>query len=314
MFIMGYIPAHNRVYLADKDVNVYGYSLSLSVVEYQTAVLRGDMEAAGEILPTLPKDQLNKVARFLEGRGMVIFTNYYHYVTEKAESRHDTDLKELALQVTTDPDHKFDLSLQLDDLDTAVDIARSVPDGEAETKWKALGDRALAGWRFDLARESFEKANDLGALMLLLLATGDKEGLRKLAASAGTPVSFFFVWCIDVLSAGEKGANNLAFATLFQLGDADACIDLLIDTQRAPEAALFARTYAPRSVPVFSLIMVLTGLMVCFGSRVPKAVDAWRGELESKNRPKIACGIAHPVEHPELFEEGVVPVVNGRKE
>jgi coatomer subunit beta' len=73
MFIMGYIPSHNRVYLADKDVNVYGYSLSLSVVEYQTAVLRGDMDSANEILPTLPKEQLNKVARFLEGRGIVIF-------------------------------------------------------------------------------------------------------------------------------------------------------------------------------------------------------------------------------------------------
>lgn len=68
MFILGYIPAQNRVYLVDKDVNVYAYSLSLSVVEYQTAVLRDDMEAANEILPTLPKDQLNKVARFLEGR------------------------------------------------------------------------------------------------------------------------------------------------------------------------------------------------------------------------------------------------------
>jgi len=70
MFILGYIPAHNRVYLADKDMNIFGYSLSLSVVEYQTAVLRGDMDSAAEILPTLPKEQLNKVARFLEGRGM----------------------------------------------------------------------------------------------------------------------------------------------------------------------------------------------------------------------------------------------------
>ena len=93
-------------------------------------------------------------------------------------------MKELALQVTTDPDHKFDLSLQLDDLDTAVEIVRSIPDLEAETKWKALGDRALAVWRFDLARESFEKANDLSALMLLMLSTGDKVGLQKLAASA----------------------------------------------------------------------------------------------------------------------------------
>jgi coatomer subunit beta' len=73
MFILGYIPAHNRVYLADKDMNTFGYSLSLSVVEYQTAVLRGDMDSAAEILPTLPKEQLNKVARFLEGRGMHAF-------------------------------------------------------------------------------------------------------------------------------------------------------------------------------------------------------------------------------------------------
>lgn len=94
-------------------------------------------------------------------------------------------MKELALEITTDPDHKFDLSLQLDDLDAAVEIARSVPELEAEAKWKAIGDRALAVWRFDLARESFEKANDLGALMLLLLAIGDKDGLAKLAVTAG---------------------------------------------------------------------------------------------------------------------------------
>lgn len=69
LYLLGYIPTHNRIYLADKDLNIYGYALSLTVVEYQTAVLRGDMEAASEILPTLPRDQLNRVARFLEGRG-----------------------------------------------------------------------------------------------------------------------------------------------------------------------------------------------------------------------------------------------------
>jgi hypothetical protein len=74
LYLLGYIPAHNRVYLGDKDMNIYGYALSLSVVEYQTAVLRGDMAAAAEILPTMPKDQLNKVARFLEGRGLCILT------------------------------------------------------------------------------------------------------------------------------------------------------------------------------------------------------------------------------------------------
>jgi coatomer subunit beta' len=193
MFLLGYLPTHNRVYLADKDLNVYGYSLSLSVVEYQTAILRNDMDAAAEILRTIPKDQLNKVARFLESRGDPFHFHFSHwlYGTLRFPSPF-VDLKELALTVTTDPDHKFDLSLQLDDLDTALDIARSVPELEAETKWKALGDRALAVWRFDLARECFEKAGDLSALMLLLMSTGDRQGLKALAERAGMRSSLTF--------------------------------------------------------------------------------------------------------------------------
>ncbi|KAH7905135.1 coatomer WD associated region-domain-containing protein, partial [Hygrophoropsis aurantiaca] len=173
-------------------------------------------------------------------------------------------LKELALQITTDAEHKFELALQLDDLDAAAGIARAAPDAG---KWKALGDRALAVWRFELAREAFGAAGDLGALVLLLLATGDREGLRGLAGDAE-----------------QKGANNLAFAALFQLGDTRACVDLLIKTGRVPEAALFARTYAP--------------------SEVPRAADAWRDDLKAKGKPKIAAAIAHPGENPELFEEG----------
>lgn len=73
MYLLGYIPAHNRVYLADKDCRIYSYALSLNVVEYQTAILQGDNDAAAELLPTIPKDQLNKVARFLESRGQFIF-------------------------------------------------------------------------------------------------------------------------------------------------------------------------------------------------------------------------------------------------
>jgi coatomer subunit beta' len=83
--------------------------------------------------------------------------------------------------------------LQLDDLDAALEIVRSVPDAEAETKWKAVGDRALTVWRFDLARECFEKAGDLNALMLLLLSTGDQARLRQLATKAGRSI-FRFSW------------------------------------------------------------------------------------------------------------------------
>ena len=66
MYLLGYIPAHNKFYLADKDVNVYAYGLSLAVVEYQTTVLCGGMDAAREFLAEVPLEHKNKVARFLE--------------------------------------------------------------------------------------------------------------------------------------------------------------------------------------------------------------------------------------------------------
>ncbi|KAG8681180.1 Coatomer subunit beta', partial [Ceratobasidium sp. 423] len=82
----------------------------------------------------------------------------------------------------------------------------------------------------------------------------------------------------------EKGQNNIAFASLLQLGEAKACAELLVKTDRAPEAALFARTYAP--------------------SYAPTAARAWRDDLDGKNKPKIADMIVNPGDNPELFEEG----------
>ena len=80
MYLLGYIPAHNRVYVADKDMGIFSFSLSLTLVEYQTAILRGDYDTANELLPTIPNDQRNKIARFLEAQGKfnirVISTSY----------------------------------------------------------------------------------------------------------------------------------------------------------------------------------------------------------------------------------------------
>lgn len=245
MYLLGFIPQNNKVYLADKDVNVHVYSLSLNLIEYQTAILREDTETAASILPSIPKEQLNKVARFLEARG----------------------LKQLALEVSQDQDHKFDLAISLDDLQTALAITEAIPQGEADAKWKVLGDRALVLWQFDLARRCFENSNDLSSLMLLLLSMGDKPGLERLANSAVA-----------------KGQNNLAFAALLQLGNPQACVDLLLKTGRPSEAALFARTYAP--------------------SQVPKAVKAWKSDLESHGKGKLALQIASPEEHEDMFGAG----------
>ncbi|KAK1090306.1 Coatomer subunit beta', partial [Friedmanniomyces endolithicus] len=90
-YVLGYLTRDGRVYVCDKDVQVTSFALSLSVIEYQTLVLRGDLDAANEMLEDIPEDQKNKIARFLEGQGH----------------------KELALEVATDDEHKFELALGL---------------------------------------------------------------------------------------------------------------------------------------------------------------------------------------------------------
>lgn len=104
---------------------------------------------------------------------------------ENLSQTHFLGQKQLALEVSTDPDHRFDLAVQLDDLQTALTIAQETPDPESEVKWKAVGDKALATWKFGLAKQCYEKAGDTSALLLLHLAMGDRAGLESLAKDAG---------------------------------------------------------------------------------------------------------------------------------
>lgn len=69
LYLLGYMPSHNRIYLVDRDMAVYAYSLSLAVVEYQTAILRRDLVGAASLLEAVPEGEKNKVARFLEAQG-----------------------------------------------------------------------------------------------------------------------------------------------------------------------------------------------------------------------------------------------------
>ncbi|POV98116.1 hypothetical protein PSTT_14629 [Puccinia striiformis] len=245
MFLLGYLPNFNRIYLCDKDCGIYSYSLALSVVEYQTAIMHGDLDSAAELLEKVPTDQRNRIARFLESQ----------------------DLKELALSVSTDIDHRFELATQLDDLDTALEITKSAPYPESQSKWRVIAEKALASWKIELAEESFLKAGDLSALLLIYSSTGDRDGLSRLAHLATV-----------------AGQNNIAFSCQLQLGAPEECVDILLSTERLPEAGLFARTYAP--------------------SQVPKAVERWKSSLDEAGKAKISMKIANPDEHSDLFDEG----------
>ncbi|CAM0135100.1 unnamed protein product [Umbelopsis sp. WA50703] len=241
MYLLSYSARESKIYLADRDVNIYAWSLSLTVIEYQTAILRGDLDTAAEILPTIPTDQRNRIARFLESQ----------------------DLKDLAMDVTEDVEHRFDLAIQLDKLDVALDIAREV---DSDIKWKTVGDVAMASWKLNLAEECLERANDLSSLLLLHTSSGNAKGMRKVAD----------------LALG-KGSNNIAFAALLQLGATEEAIDLLIKTDRIPEAAMFARTYLP--------------------DHISRVVKLWKLDLEKNGRNKVAQSLADPENYPNLFPE-----------
>ncbi|KAG0297357.1 hypothetical protein BGZ96_006736 [Linnemannia gamsii] len=240
-YLLGYIPRDDRLYLVDKDVNVVSYGISLTVIEYQTAVLRGDMELAETLLPRVPHEQLNKIARFLESQ----------------------DLKELALEVSTDQEHKFDLAIQLERLDEAVVIARL---SDSEPKWKTLGDCAMNKWKINLAEECFIHAKDLSGLLLIYTSSGNADGLRRLAALAK-----------------EAGKNNIAFSSYLSLGQMEECIEILIDTERIPEAAMLARTYVP--------------------SAVPRVLQLWKDSLVAAKREKTAQALADPLEYEDMFPD-----------
>ncbi|KAL0425061.1 UNVERIFIED_CONTAM: Coatomer subunit beta'-2, partial [Sesamum radiatum] len=240
MYLLGYLANQSRVYLIDKEFNVMGYTLLLSLIEYKTLVMRGDLERANEVLPSIPKDHLNSVAHFLESRGMV----------------------EDALEVATDPDYRFELAVQLGKLEIAKEIATVA---QSESKWKQLGELAMSTGMLEMAEDCLKQANDLSGLLLLYASLGDAEGISELASLAK-----------------EHGKNNVSFLCLFMLGKLEDCLQLLVESNRIPEAALMARSYLP--------------------SKVSEIVALWRKDLNKIN-PKAAESLADPEEYSNMFDD-----------
>lgn len=169
MYLLGYLQKENRVYLGDKEFNVVSYSLPLSVLNYQTAVMRGDFETADEILPEIPDNQRTRVAYFLE------------------KQNH----KERALAITNDPGHKFDLAIGLNDLQLSYKLAE---EEQSDDKRKQVANLAIAGDQLELAAECMRKTKDMASLLFLAAVNDDPsafEEVSKLAKAEGvTKVGF----------------------------------------------------------------------------------------------------------------------------
>lgn len=84
--------------------------------------------------------------------------------------------------------------------------------------------------------------------------------------------------------AKEKNINNISFLSNFILGDKHKALENLIQTDRLPEAAFFARTYLP--------------------SQVARVISLWKESvtLKTKNE-KAAQALADPFEYENLFPD-----------
>jgi len=240
MYLLGYIPQDNRLYLGDKELNVVSFLLLVSVLEYQTAVMRRDFDTADRVLQTVPREQRTRVAHFLEKQGF----------------------KKQALAVSIDPEHKFDLAIQLGDLETGYSLAR---ESASEQKWKQLAELATRQAKFELAQQCLHEAQDHGGLLLLATAAGNGDMVAKLG-----------------LQAEQAGKHNVSFLSYFMLGQLEKCLQILLDSNRIPEAAFFARTYLP--------------------SEISRIVELWREQL-SKVNEKAGQSLADPKDYPNLFPD-----------
>ncbi len=246
--ILGYLAKEDRVFLVDKALNIVSYKIMLAVLQYQTAVMRGDFDAANELLPNIPESEYTKVARFLESQGF----------------------KEEAFAVTTDPDHKFDLAMELGQIEVGHQLLLETPEEdkdstETESKWKRLSDAALKETNLELCEAAALASHDYSDLLMLYSAVGNLASMERLAEAATA-----------------HGKTNVGFVAYLLTGNVEKCAEILISTNRLPEAALFARTYLP--------------------SRIDEIVALWKKDL-AKVSETAAQSLASPASNPELFPD-----------
>jgi coatomer subunit beta' len=91
-----------------------------------------------------------------------------------------------------------------------------------------LSDLALANGEFKIAEESMIEGKDYNGLLLYYSCISNRDKIENLAAITES-----------------EGLLNISFAAYFQLSNIDKCLEILIKSNRLPEAALFCRTYCP---------------------------------------------------------------------
>ena len=247
---LGYSSVKSAVFVADcRDVNgypsLYRYSLPVEELDVLTYFVRGEHDRALELVQGLDRASRTSLARHVERLGNA----------------------GVALEMTGDNDHKFQLAVESKRIEVLIDLLQqddksgSGNSSSRRAKWAEVSKLAMASGQWDLLKESLTRSQDWANLLLVALVMGDKDALNLIATDASV-------------------AKNVQLYAQFVLGKVDDCVDTLIASWRAPEAALFARSYAP--------------------SKIGEAVSHWKKQLPGG---VLQERLASPDDAPHLFPD-----------
>ncbi|XP_029656019.1 coatomer subunit beta'-like [Octopus sinensis] len=149
MFLISYLSEIDCVFVTDKTRSLISYKLSSLLIDYHIAVLSKDFKLADQIIQSLPKSMLNDIAHFLEKQGF----------------------PDQAILISDDDVHKFELAIQIRDIDSSLFLANELMD---ENKWKQVADLALSLGDYEIAKECLKHVKDYSSLLLMAASNCDQ--------------------------------------------------------------------------------------------------------------------------------------------
>ena len=179
-----------------------------------------------------------------------------------------------ALQICDNDDKRFEYALKLNNIKLAIEIAQKT---SSMQQWRLLTTIAMKEGKINILEEALRKSGDENSLLLVKSAKGLKSEMEDFAETV-------------------EETKNVQFAAYFACGNFNKCIDILISTERYPEAALMARNYAP--------------------NRMEECAKLWREFLIEKGDKRAANSIALPSEYPNMFNlpENIIETENKKEE
>ncbi|KAJ6240808.1 coatomer subunit alpha [Anaeramoeba flamelloides] len=84
---------------------------------------------------------------------------------------------EIALYLVKDPQTRFDLALESNDLDEAFEMAKKI---DKKENWERLAELALLNGKIEIVEKSYQRAKNFDKLSFLYLVTGNTNNLTKM--------------------------------------------------------------------------------------------------------------------------------------